>query len=60
MKRFIYEVYFTNQNYHEYNYWESDSYRSAKKEINKAWKSDENAVITMIAEIKYEDYSKEN
>lgn len=53
MKRFVYEVYFKDQNYHEINYWNSNSYREAKKEINSEYKNDD-VVITMIAEIKYE------
>ena len=59
MKRFIYEIYYINENEHVTEYWEAENYRSAKKEIMESY-SDEYyqnncpCVITMIAEIKYE------
>lgn len=59
MKRFIYETYYIDQDYHEYSYWESDNFRSARKEIKNLYKNDKDIVITMIAEIKFEDYSHE-
>lgn len=64
MKRFIYEIYYFNGQYHATEYWEAENYRAAKKEIMEAYsdeyyKTTEPCVITMIAEIKYEDYSKE-
>ena len=59
MKRFIYEIYYTNENEHATEYWEADTYRQAKKEIIEAYSGDYYkehcpCVITMIAEIKYE------
>ena len=59
MKRFIYEIYYINENEHATEYWEADTYRQAKKEIIEAYSTDYYkehcpCVITMIAEIKYE------
>lgn len=54
MKRFFYEVYYSDENMHEPNYWEAKNYRAAKKEIFEAYKGDKNVKIIMIAEIKYE------
>ncbi len=59
MKRFIYEIYYINENEHATEYWEARNYREAKKQIMEAYSTDwykENCpcTIVMIAEIKYE------
>lgn len=59
MKRFIYEIYYTNENEHAIEYWEAKNFRAAKKEIKEAYndkyyQEQMPCVITMIAEIKYE------
>lgn len=64
MKRFIYEIYYKNGMYHATEYWNAKNYREAKKEIMDAYSDDyyknvEPCTITMIAEIRYEDYSCE-
>lgn len=59
MKRFIYEIYYTEENEHAIEYWEAENYREAKKQIKEAYndkyyQEKMPCVITMIAEIKYE------
>lgn len=59
MKRFIYEIYYINENEHAIEYWEAENYREAKKQIKEAYndkyyQEQMPCVITMIAEIKYE------
>lgn len=59
MKRFIYEIYYINENEHAIEYWEAENYREAKKQIkesynDKYYQEQMPCVITMIAEIKYE------
>ena len=59
MKRFIYEIYYLDEQYHTTEYWEAKNYREAKKQIIEAYDTEwyrKNAPckITMIAEIKYE------
>jgi len=59
MKRYIYEIYYINDNEHAVEYWEAQNYRQAKKEImatycDKEYQKVCPCVITMIAEIKYE------
>lgn len=59
MKRFIYEIYYIDDDSYTIEYWESKNFHQAKKEIFEAYSTDyyKNECpckITMIAEIKYE------
>ena len=40
MKRYIYEIYYTNENEHAIEYWEAENFREAKKQIKEAYSDD--------------------